>query len=637
MPKHFWSLFLLCVLTAHTALAHPEKAWLKSYKKAKKQYDVREYDAAKATLAPLIASEEPQHALTPYALFYYALAAYYTEDSMLAEEVFNGLAVAFPDWHQNKEVWYWLGQLRCEAQDYLAGWAYFHKVDPDCSDEAVHAAKQYFLGVTQDLSTLHTLHKQYPQDPVVAQALFDNTVQQPLIKRDFHLLGALQRDFVLNTEAGDPLKDVTSQKKDIYNVAVFFPFFVDEVDYEEELSHQFVISLYQGIQEAVTTLAEQGIQINLFAYDTKKDPTTTTALLEQPEIQGMDLIIGPLYAATIPLVTEFAQRYQINLFNPLSENAEVVGKNPFVFLFRPSLETQARKAAEFTWQSAKSDANVGVIYGTTLADSIQAQAYQRWIEQLMGKEVALMLPVAPEEAQNFLKLFREAAMGKKQTPEEELAVELDEEQEEELAVELGEEQEEELAVELDEEQKEEACQEDQKSLNLESLTHIYVASKDALIATNVLSAIAMMALDPCIIGHEAWIQKNALTVDQLRRLPLRLIAPNYINYERAEIYAFRKRFYDRFACYPDHYACTGYEMMLFLGAMLSEHGTYFQQHWGNALKPGAIFSGAAYGIHHDNQQVPIVQFRNGVLDIIPPQHSQAPAVHHEEASPTTLR
>lgn len=574
-------LTLACLLLTHTSSARVEKELLKSYKAAKKYYAASNYAAAKAALEPLMDVEE-KNDLTPYALFYYALSAYYHQEATLAESTFTTLVEEFPDWEQHDEVWYWLAQLRFEAKDYRGGVAYLANITDKRLAKPVGQMKAYFLRQLDHTVTLQTLLKLYPEDQIIAQVLFDQLAHQPLIRRDFELLDMLGHDFNLSLEEYDPLKGVSSWQKDSYNVAVFFPFFVDEIDYEEESSNQFVIALYQGIKAAVAALADQGIKINLFAYDTKKDPATTAALLAQEEIKGMDLIIGPLYAATIPLVADFARRHQINLFNPLSENADVVGDNPFVFLFKSSLETQARKAAEFTLQDAPEEISIGIIYGISEADSIQAHTYKQHIERSTGQEVALMLPIAPEEAQNFLHELRGGA----------------EEEADEVQAEV-----------------QGGANEEKEPLSLASLTHIYVASKNELIAANVLSAVEMLNLNPYILGHEAWLQQSSLTLDQLQRLRLCLVAPDHIDYKRAGIYDFRSHFYDQFAQYPTYYACTGYDMMLFLGHMLDQHGVYFQKHWGAQFYPGTIFEGVAYSIHHDNQHVPIVQLQNDTFVI----------------------
>lgn len=561
---------LVCLLLVHTAWARMDRELLSAYKVAKKYYAASDYTAAKAALAPLVKVEE-KNDLTPYALFYYALSAYYNEELPLAESTFTTIVEEYADWEQQDEVWYWLGQLSFEAKNYSEGIDRLAKIKEQKSAVLLGQMKAYFLQQIDDVATLQKLLRQYPQDRDIASVLFGKVANQPLVSRDPNLCNTLARDFNMRLEQQDPLKYTVSLKKDSYNVGIFFPFFVDEVDYEEESSNPFVIALYQGIKVAVAELASRGININLFAYDTKKDPVTTAVLLEQEEVKSMDLIIGPLYAATISLVANFAQTYQINLFNPLSENTDVIGDNPFVFLFKSSLETQARRAAEFTLQDSNKELNVGIVYGTSKADVAQAHTYKQYIEHSTGKEVALMLSVAPEEAQDFLNTLKEAP---------EVVGEVQKEATKEL-------------------------------VSLGDLTHIYVASKDELIVANILSAIATLKHPPHIIGHEAWLHHSSFTFDQLQQHRLSLVAPDHIDYEKAGIHQFRSNFYGHFAQYPTTYACIGYEMMLFLGDMLAQYGIYFQKHWTQAPYKGFIFEGVAYDIHHDNQHVPIVRYKKG--------------------------
>ena len=564
------SLILACLLLAHAVLARVNKDSLKIYKEAKKDYAASDYTAAKAVLTPLIAADE-KNDITPYALFYYALSAYHHGELDLAESTFTTIVEEYPDWEQKDEVWYWLGQLGFEVKDYGAGLDRLAGIMEKTLEVPVEQMKVHFLRQLDDIFFLQTLFKQHPKDRAIARVLFEKVARQPLISRDFDLFDTLARDFNFRLEKQDVLKEIVSLQKDSYNVGVFLPFFVDEVDYEEESGNLFVIELYQGIKAAVIELAGQGIEINLFAYDTKKDPVTTAGLLAQEEVKGMDLIIGPLYAATIPLVAEFARAHQINLFNPLSENTDVVGDNPFAFLFKSSLETQAKKAAEFTLKNSEKELHVGIIYGTSKADAIQAHTYKQYIERDMGGVVTFMLSITPEEVQTFLNARSKDSRDIVGATQEEIAT---------------------TALP-----------------SLDGLTHIYVASKDELIVASLLSNVELLKHPLCVIGHEVWLRQSSLTFEQLKKLHLCFVSPDYIDYEKEGIHRFRDNFYEHFAQYPTTYTCVGYEMMLFLGHMLAQHGVYFQKHWNRQPYRGALFEGVAYGIHHDNQHVPIVRFQ----------------------------
>lgn len=548
-----------------SSLARIDKGIWQQYRVAKACYAASDYATARKLLLPLLTTNE--HDIVPYALFYYALSAYHSQKLALAEDTFAAIVASYPDWEQKDEVWYWLSQISFEVGEYAKGLARLTNITDGQEGKSVRQMKAYFLQQTDDIVMLQALFEQYPEDRDLAKILFYKVIQQPFISRDFGLLSMLKQKFGFSTKRQDPLRAVISMKKDSYNVGVCLPFFVDEVDYEEENSNDFVIALYQGIKAAVSVLAEQGIDINLHAYDTKKDAVTTAAFLAQPEIKEMDLIIGPLYAATIPLVSVFAKTHGINFFNPLSENSDVVGTNSFAYLFKPSLETQARKAAKFTLLDAGDNPKVIVIYdGASKAETKQANVYRKYMERHVGRKVVWMHPVTPKEAQNALHPPRSTL-----SDEEQIA-------------------------------------RDAPLLGIEHLTHIYVPSGDELIVTYVIDAVENLSYSPCIIGHEAWLQQDQLHLEQLKRLKFRFVAPNYIDYAREGIYHFRNLFYKQFAQYPNHYACIGYEMMLFLGRMLNKHGVYFQKHWHNQPYPGVIFGDTVYDACHDNQQVPIIKF-----------------------------
>lgn len=558
------------LLCCPVALAHVDVTQLQDYKVGKRYYATSNYAAAKAVFDDLLHARNTG-TLTPYILFYYAISAYHNQEIALAETTFKRLLAMYPHWVQEDEIWYWLSQIRFEQKDYGAGLAYCAKITDIALAKHVKHAKYYFLRQLDDLTFLQQLFHTYPKDSTIAGVFAEKLAHQPRIHPDLTNLCALPCDANVRWEVYNPLNKLVSLKKKQYNVGVFLPFCIDVIDYEEEGSHSFVIALYQGIKMAVEELAEQGILINLVAYDTQKSPVVTAELLKQKEVKGLDLIIGPLYAATIPLVTDFARNHQINVFNPLSENAEVVGDNPFVFLFRPSWITQAKQAAAYTLQHCNTPCNVGIIHGTSPADVVQANVYKNCIAQSKQHRIAFLRAIAPEEAQNttedFFKTFVEN----------------------------------------------EATQSTNESDLLAPLTHLYVASRDELIVANLLRVLAKLKSPPYIIGHATWLDHSAFTFNHLRQPRLLLIDPNHINYKKTAIYQFRKEFYARFSQYPTMYACIGYELMLFLGQMLSQHGVYFQKYWNKSHYPSKIFEGLVYGPHHDNQYVPILQWQKDRL------------------------
>ena len=539
-----------------------EAYYLQLYKQGKEYYHRKDYIACQKSLDALIKISSP-NPLTPYAFFYHALSAYHQANAVTAETTFLKIVQKYPQWPQIEEVFYWLAQINFDKDNYKNAFSYIEQIKSSSFNKSIDQMKHYFLSKIENIELLESILKEYPNDQAIAQTYITKQAQLPFIQKDHKQITTLIQHLKLPKTIYDPLHKLVSTKKDVYHVAVFLPFFIGEVVYEENNNNQFVLDLYKGIQCAIEKLYQEGVHIVLHAYDTKKNSDVTAAILEQKELQTMDLFIGPLYANTTPLVAEFAKTYKINLFNPLSTNSQVVGNNPFIYLLNPSLETQAKKAALFTKKYINTEeTNIGIIYGTAAEDSIKANTYKRYIEQYIGKEVSLMLELQAENSQQFLNKFR--VTGNKQN-----------------------------ATQV-------TC--------LDKLTHIYIASQDELIVANVLSAIQIRKLHPCILGDESWLKKSLITLDRLQNLSIHFIAPNYISCHSEDLYNFRNNFYSQFGTYPNYYAEIGYDKMFFLGKMLHQHGRYFQKEWKKGVFPGEIFSGFSYGKHHDNQHVPIIKF-----------------------------
>jgi hypothetical protein len=546
---------------------------LSVYQQAKEQYEQANYSNCQTLLTPLLASKQPT-SLNTYAFFYYALAAYRDAKPDVAEQTFTKLLYQNPTWEQSNEVIYWLAQLRFEQKDYSAALSYLTQIKDPAFEDAISRMKTHFL--QQDLPTylLTSLLNQHPHDHTIAHVWLRQQVQSPFMQQDTSRMRQVAQRLNLLDWLYDPLAKVTSIKKDTYHVAIFLPLFIDEVNYEEKNSNHFVIDLYQGIQAAVGKLQQEGISIELHAYDTKKSTAITAELLTQKEMKNMDLFIGPLYANTFPLVATFAKANGINLFNPLSVNSSVVNDNALVYLGRSSIETQAKQAAHFMLQQPDfQEARIGIVHGSSPEDILKANTYKQHIEQHGGKTVDQVIALDLQDSQHFLSRLRNASK-KQESP----------------------------AVE--------------DSLNLDALTHIYIASQDELLVANVLSAIQIKRLKLCIIGDEAWLKKSIVTIDQLAHMRIHFVAPDYIDYDKKSLHLFRSSFYEQFGIYPTYYASLGYDMMLFLGKMLFQYGTYFQKHWENVAVPGEVFFGFSYEKNHDNQCIPVIQFQKSQFVVV---------------------
>jgi len=139
--------------------------------------------------------------------------------------------------------------------------------------------------------------------------------------------------------------------KSIYKVALLVPLSLEEVvDIDTSLagtpaqmmnmpSFRF-IQYYQGFLMAADMLEKKGLNLELSVYDIDQDNAKTEALVGNPKLKDMDLIVGPFYKNSFSIVSGFASNNHIPILNPLSSREDILKGNPVVFKAVPSRMSQ---------------------------------------------------------------------------------------------------------------------------------------------------------------------------------------------------------------------------------------------------------------------------------------------------------
>jgi ABC-type branched-subunit amino acid transport system substrate-binding protein len=440
------------------------------------------------------------------------------------------------------------------------------------------------------LEALRELHDKYPEDAEVGESLARELGKQPLSKEEMDQLRLLVDNYNLSEEEITNQFVGQSRFKDKYKVAVCFPFMVEEVNQDRRLnSNQWVLDLFQGIQLAHGDLTSDNVDIELYAYDTKRDSLKMAEKLLSDELQGMDLIIGPLYPGPSKIASDFAFEQKINILNPLSSNGEIIFNNPYSFLFHPSDQTQAKVAGNFMAERLDTEKKALIIYSSRSGDSIAANQYRSVLVE-KGIEVIMMEPIPTVDSEQVAK-FVSDNLYQIFTPEPDDPVL--------------------LVVEKDDEE-----EDNRKEVFIprSDLGHVFVASTNELVVANVIGTLDNIGAQISIMGSGRWLQSRYIEFQQLERLQVYMAAPDYIDYSSDKYKNFQKRYRREFAMVPDNYSFIGYDLMMFFGKMLNQAGTYFQNELRqNTFYPGYIFQGFNYQTGNDNAHIPIVHFENGVL------------------------
>ncbi len=565
------------------------------FKNAKELMSLEKYSLAMQTFKPLISSLEGNQ-YAAISSYYYAISAYNDNHKYVARDMFLQILSEYPNWEKQDEVYLWLTNIYLQEGDYKKGLTYASKIKNHEILSAASGLKKSFLQKLE-LSQLDSLLKEYPSDKTIAEGLAEKIFQQPIANQDRDLLENIVSVYNLDNNRYRIDENLKSVKKDKYQVAVMLPFMKDKIkNNPKHLSNEFVIELYEGILMGASDLKSKGINISLHLYDTKKDSATTAEILELDEIKHMDLIIGPLFPDPVKIVSNFSFINRINMINPLSGNSEIIGKNPYAFLFLPSGKTRARKAADYM-ASTIENKNVFVFHGTNARDSVMAYEYKKEIEK-QGFTVCYIDGVAKEDAKNILDILTNTN-----------TVEFDASEFDSLEIDLK------IKGNL------RITKKDYLAIQPDSIGHVFVASNDQALAANTITGLETRGDAIALLGFEEWLSQQVISLGGLDRLNAHLIAPTFIDKSNPKYESLNALFMEAFNAYPTRNFYIGYEVMITTGKMMNRMGSLFQFDRGiDEIIEGEIFQGALYGNKNSNQIVPIIKFRNSELVVVSPKN-----------------
>ncbi|MFY0628125.1 MAG: hypothetical protein JXR07_17640 [Reichenbachiella sp.] len=587
--------FLICALLS--VLSASAQDIESDYLKAKEYLKNGEYPFAIDLFSQISKGE---NALSEYASFYYGLSAYKNDQLGLGRSIWLKMAEENENWTGISDVYYWLSKVYFEENNF---------------DKGVHFAKKSGLSearplMIQELSKIDSIpiieevYYIYPFDKDIAEILADRLVEVSISERNFQLLQTIVEKHELDpVKYGFP-KIGKSTLKNEYKVAVLLPFYFNGLENASRTArNRFVMDLYTGMQEAAYELnLQEGARIKLVPYDTKRDTAIVTEILSLDEMKSMDLIVGPLFPDPVRLVSDFSFENKINMINPLSVNSEFIRYNPYSFLFKPTVETQSLVVAQMTVDSVKNKYAM-IFYENNTRDSLSAFTYSQRIQE-GGFEVLVNQAVVDTTIQASFEMLTEKYENIYTEEQKDSVLLIDESKifKERKSIE------EKDVVEYYEEF---------FKIAPDSIGHIFVASSKPLFASSIISAVEVRNDSTIIVGRGAWKNFETITFEELERLGVILVDPDYIDRSSEGYKSLRSLYIKKYHDIPSVNNMLGYEMMDFAGSMLKEFGNYFQNGTNiTGFRKSKLYFGTNFQFANSNQFVPITKLSKSKTTVI---------------------
>lgn len=560
------------------------------YTTAVKLVQTGEYERAKSDLNALIQQRGP---LAAYANYYYALAAFRQRNFGQARSGVRQLMEGFPNWRKMDDAQYLLAAICMETGQYEDALTALQTIrDPALRPDATKLEKN-FIPRLSDLNRLKQLNRAFPGDQTVGLALIDLIQRSSSDKDDLELSDRLTNRFgVPGTVMTQPATAPTTapagnasaerppattaipvsrnnRLKGYYNVAVLLPFRLDEFDAEKRArSNQYVYDLYDGIKLAKNKLQEEGITVNLFAYDLENDPNKTLELVNNPTFAQTDLIIGPLYVEPNRIASAYANQNNMVLLNPIATNSELVSNQPWSFLAQPSVNQQSQKVAELV-RTLNVGRRAALYFGTARKDSLLAMAYRNELKrqnyQILDFRKLGGSAQAMADAMQFTGSTTPARSLSAVTPP--------------ASINVG---------------------------------HVFFASSNDDDGARLLDALSRRRVNAPLIATASAFDYYRNPVSTFTRRDLYLLYPEFIDASREPVIQFQDDYVTKRNTIPSVFALEGYDMMLFFGRQLAKNGASSLNRAGlQSDTDDYLLSGFDYTQTNDNQIVPIVKYEDG--------------------------
>ena len=554
-------LFFICIVFTN-AVALSKDDYEIQFNQGKQLYTQSKYTEAMTLLMPLT-KEAKGNNYVQVSQYFYALAAFKEKKMQDAYYMLLQLTQKYGKWKDIEEAYYLAAAVSFEMKKNRYALNFLKDRNATLQTD-IEDLKVYYLSKIQPLDTLIVLQKAYAQDAILAQVLATRLQQiKPINEKQNMLLQYLVQEYKVKLVVA-PI--IATEMKATYNVATLFPFMVGGNDFDGYAKNNtYITDLYLGMKEALDTLKQEGIGINLYGYDAEKENGKLATLLQNTELKNADLILGPLLPNQTAAVGEYARQNMVSVVNPISNNSKLFDKNDFVYLFQPSLEAQAGQAAQMVkkqWFN-KDKTKAAIYYGESPRDSLLAKYYR---DSLLAQKI--QVPI-------FEKLKKDKLYKLSSTLSD--------------------------------------------SNKLRGYTHVFVASNEEIIAATVISALEKSMNSIPVITRSEWLQLTTLNLEQLQKRNIHFMYPEFIDYTNPITKKFKENFAAKYNALPSQYVFIGYDLMYYFAHILKDNGNNLKVAFTKpSIRKGVFMSTFNFTNSNTNTYLPIVKLEGMQLKIVNP-------------------
>ncbi len=566
MTSKLFSNILLVFIIILSISAFAQGSAQQEYMRAKSFFKQQNFQMAEGIFKRLSTQhDQPFHI---HASFYYGLCQYKLNQYDAAKAMYLQIIQKYTNWDQIDEVRYWLIQVYLQQKKYQLAYQQMTKIISFRVKQDAQASLQKAAEEEDDIQQLTRLLDEYPKDQKLAEQIALKIKNLPLDEQDSELLQQLVNNYKLDPSLFPTTNKTSTKRKEIYDIGILLPFHYDEAQ-QSINTNNFVLQTYNGIRLGAKKLNELDMPVRLHTFDTKRDSATTHSIIASGVLDSLDLIIGPLYPASSSLVIDYSLKHNINILNPLSKNKEVIGNNPFSYLFLSSEQTRAKVITQFAADSLPKN-KAYLIYGDKNKDSV------------------LMSHIQLEAKKQGLELLEIVQVNTDNVSA--------------------------ITLDIIQQIKSESITVSEHNTKKYIGPHLIVCVSQEIQAANILTELKKEGSRIPVFISEDWLQLNLITIDQLITINAYLYGVKLSCFSNDELENVKEAYTEAFHILPNFFALTGFEAMYAFGQMLHHYGTNLKGTEQTTSLP-LLFEGHIYNQANDNQVLPIVRIKDGEVSL----------------------
>ena len=238
------------------------------FSEGKRLFDQKQFALAQSKLAPITSITESNE-MVQWASYYYAVAAFYADDSPTAKNMFMQILNKYPYWGVKEEINFWIAYINANNGDVKGTFDYLSKITDDSFQKDSDNLKASVCVASDDITVLKKTLDSFPNESVLASRIVELILAMPSDNQHADMLMELKDNYELTTS--NSVGDIQeSPKKSVYNVGLFLPFYYrSDSTSLVRVERSWTANMYYGAQIAVEKLKEEGIELNLITYDTR--------------------------------------------------------------------------------------------------------------------------------------------------------------------------------------------------------------------------------------------------------------------------------------------------------------------------------------------------------------------------------